>query len=648
MNTGHSQELHLDTGDALLVVDVQNDFLPGGKLAVPNGEEILSVLNGYLNLFQRNQLPVFATRDWHPHNHCSFKDQGGPWPPHCVQDSEGAKFAAGLSFPASTDIVSKANRPDADAYSGFQGTDLDQRLRKSGIRRLFIGGLATDYCVLNTVKDARGCGYTVILLDDAIRAVNVDPQNGDKAREEMIRLGAHPVTLDHITVTVSQPGTLLTDYYQLTMLKSYFDQAMQETAVFEFFVRDLPQDRDFLMAAGLEQVLEFLENLRFTAQELDWLERFAKFPRKFLNHLAAIKFTGDVHAMREGTVFFGQEPILRITAPLPQAQLVETRVINLLQYQTLVASKAARMVLAAPRKSMIDFGLRRAHGAEAGLLASRASYIAGFTGTAHVLAAALFDLPLFGTMAHSLIQAHEDETTAFEHFARSHPDNVVLLLDTYDTLAAAKKLIPLAKRLRQSNLTIHGVRLDSGDLVKNSFKVRRILDDGDLQDVKIFVSGNLDEYALKKLTDEAAPVDGFGIGTRLTTSADVSYLDCVYKLQEYAGKPRRKRSEGKATWPGRKQVFRKKGDDGLWSGDLLTLESETGEGEPLLQAVMRSGRRVGPPASLVDLRQRAATELKICSESLKKLALDKPFPVTISRILRELARSVDEFHTPLE
>ena len=330
-------------------------------------------------------------------------------------------------------------------------------------------------------------------------------------------------------------SALLTDLYQLTMLQGYFDQGMEETAVFEFFVRKLPGQRNFLIAAGLEQGLEFLENVRFTAQELDWISNHGAFRPGFVNYLEQVRFTGDVHAMPEGTVFFTNEPILRVTAPIAEAQLVESRLINLLHFQTLIASKAARSVLMAPGKLLVDFGLRRAHGAEAGLLAARASYLAGFAGSATVLAAPLYGVPVFGTMAHSFVQAHDDETTAFEHFARSLPENVILLIDTYDTEAAAEKVVALAPKLARDGIKIKGVRLDSGDLADHAFKVRRILDDGGLRDATIFASGSVDEYVLARLVKQNAPIDGYGIGTHMDTSADAPYLDCAYKLVEYAG-----------------------------------------------------------------------------------------------------------------
>ena len=441
-------------------------------------------------------------------------------------------------------------------------------------------------------------------------------------------------------------GTLLTDLYQLTMLQAYHERGMDETAVFEFFVRDLPPGRGFLIAAGLEQLLLYLENLRFRTDDLEWLSQCGYFTPSFVDTLAALRFTGDVHAMKEGTVFFPDEPIVRVAAPLSQAQLVETRLINLLHFQSLIASKAARAVLAAPGKLLVDFGLRRAHGAEAGLLAARASYLAGFSGTATVLAARLFGIPMYGTMAHSFVQAHDDEASAFEHFARAQPDNVVLLLDTYDTETAAHKTLELARRLAPAGIRIKAVRLDSGDLADHARKVRAIFDQGGQTGIRIFCSGNLDEHALRELLSSGAPIDGFGVGTRMDTSADAPYLDCAYKLQEYAGRPRRKRSEGKATWPGRKQVYRHYDAGGCMHHDVLALEDERHEGEPLLQPVMRNGRRLAAPEPLSALRGHAARELERLPEHLKQLTpIAARYPVEITTALRELAAAVDQAAT---
>ena len=438
-----------------------------------------------------------------------------------------------------------------------------------------------------------------------------------------------------------QNGVLLTDLYQLTMLQGYRAFGMEEIAVFEFFVRRLPRGRGFLLAAGLEQALQFLEGLHFTRQELAWLASTGRFTDEFIASLETLRFTGDVHAMPEGTVFFPDEPILRVTAPIAQAQLVESRLINLLHFQTLIASKAARIALMAPGKLLVDFGLRRAHGAEAGLLAARASFIAGFSGTATVEAGMQFGIPLFGTMAHSFVQAHSDEALAFEHFAHAQPDNIVLLIDTYDTEAAAHKVVELADRLAGSGIHIRGVRIDSGDLAEHARRVRKILDRGGLNGVTIFVSGDLDEHALRRMLDAGAPVDGFGIGTRMDTSEDVPYLDCAYKLQEYAGTARRKRSEGKETWPGRKQVYRSFDADGYMASDIVTLEDDAARGEALLQPVMRAGRRLAQPVTLDRIRQHAADALARLPEPLRCLDESFVYPVGIADALRELAARID-------
>ena len=378
---------------------------------------------------------------------------------------------------------------------------------------------------------------------------------------------------------------LLTDLYQLNMLQAYLEHGQTASAVFEFFVRKLPPRRGFLMAAGLEQAAEWLEQLHFSEEELKWLTASGRFTPALIERLRTFRFTGDVEAMPEGTLFFENEPILRVTAPMPEAQLVESRLINILHYQSLVASKAARMVLAAPGKTLVDFGLRRAHAAEAGLMAARASYVAGFDATATILAGALWGVPLSGTMAHSFIQSFDDETAAFEAFASARPEGLVLLIDTYDTEVAARKIVALAPKLKARGIAVHGVRLDSGDLVALSKSVRRILDDGGLADVIIFASGGLDEDDLMAFAKAGAPIDGYGIGTSLTTSSDVPALDCAYKLEDYAGVARRKRSTGKASWPGAKQVWRTYDDAGRLAGDVISTADDPQPGEPLLAPV---------------------------------------------------------------
>jgi len=437
---------------------------------------------------------------------------------------------------------------------------------------------------------------------------------------------------------------LLTDLYQINMIQAYLDHGNTDAAVFELFVRSLPPRRGFLIAAGLQQALDFLENLRFSSADIDWLKSTGRFNTNLLDYLGDFRFSGEVHAIAEGTAFFASEPILRVTAPLPQAQLVESRLINILHFQTLIAAKAARCVLAAPGKLLVDFGMRRAHGAEAALLAARASYLAGFAGTATVLAGQTFGIPLFGTMAHSFIEAQDDEMAAFELFARARPDNVVLLLDTYDTEAAARKVVTLAPWLKASGIAIRGVRLDSGNLVALAKSVRAILDAGGLPDVTIFASGGLDEDALADLLRAQAPVDGFGVGTSLTTSSDVPAIDFVYKLQEYGGAPRRKNSDKKATWPGRKQVWRRYDADGRMAGDRIALArspAAANGAESLLDCVMRDGRRLRAAPPLDEIRVRAKRDLERLPEPLRRLAPDATYPVEIGADLVDLAALVD-------
>ena len=444
---------------------------------------------------------------------------------------------------------------------------------------------------------------------------------------------------------MSRDSLLITDFYQLAMLHAYFDLEMEDTAVFELFVRRLPPERNFLMVAGLAQVLDFLENLQFQPEELDYLASESRFKPAFVDHLADFRFTGDVHAMAEGTVFFAEEPVLRITAPISQAQLIETRVINILHMQTLVASKASRFILAAQGRRIVDFGLRCSHGAEAGVFAARASYLAGLDGTATVMAGMRFGIPTMGTMAHSFIQAHDDEATAFANFARSQPGNVTLLVDTYDIGAATKKVVSLADELAKSGAVINAVRIDSGDLGEASKLVRNTLDDGGYPDIRIIVSGSLDEHRVFRLLQEGAPIDGFGVGTNLDVSPDVPVLDCVYKLQEYAGKARRKRSASKHTWPGAKQVYRRFSDAGVMREDTVTLADDPQSGEPLLEPVMKNGKRLCVSPGLDVVRSHAAKNLDQLPQNLRKLAPQPDYCVSIADSVRELARKVDQAQT---
>lgn len=437
-------------------------------------------------------------------------------------------------------------------------------------------------------------------------------------------------------------AALLTDLYELSMMSAYYELGMEQTAVFELFVRHLPHQRNFLVAAGLEQVLHYLEHLQFTAEDIAWLESTGRFKQAFLDRLSTFRFTGDVHAMREGTVFFDDEPILRITAPMPQAQLLESRLINLLHFQTLIASKAARCRIAAGKHTLIDFGMRRAHGAEAALLAARASYIAGFDATSNVQAGQLFGIPLSGTMAHSFVEAHDSELDAFRNFARCHPHNLTLLIDTYDTCRCARRVVELAASLAAQGIKIKSVRIDSGDLDVVTRQVRVILDQGGCHDIGIFVSGGIDEQQIAALLRNGAPIDGFGVGTALTTSFDAAALDCAYKLQQYAGTPRRKSSQSKQTWPGRRQVYRLHDDHGRIAMDVVGCADEILEGKLLLQPVMINGCRMAASPSLQQIRQHCATEIATLPGNSLSVSDFSSSPVIISHGLREMARELDQ------
>ncbi len=443
-------------------------------------------------------------------------------------------------------------------------------------------------------------------------------------------------TMTNLTTT-----PLLTDLYQLTMLQGYLEEDMHSEAVFEFSIRKMPENRGFFMAAGLGSVLDFLEEVQFSEDELDYLASTKRFSKKLLRYLETFRFTGAVDAMPEGTLFFTDEPILRVVAPIGEAQFVESRLINLLHLQTLIASKAARSVLAAGgRAKLIDFGLRRAHGAEAGLYAARSSYIAGFDGTATVLAEYLYGIPAFGTMSHSFIEAHNDEKHAFLRFAFANPDIVTLLVDTYDAIGGTRRVVDISAELNRRNIPLKGIRLDSGNLAQLAFQARQILDAGGLKDVQIFASGNLDEYAIFDLCAQGTPITGFGVGTKMDVSADAPYMDCAYKLMEYAGKPRLKKSEGKTTWPGRKQVYRRSRGSEI-AGDILTVEGDLQEGTPMIRTYMRGGKRIEESESLTAIRSRAVEGLRSLPLHLRALKDHPPYPVKISEKLIDLKKQIE-------
>ena len=440
---------------------------------------------------------------------------------------------------------------------------------------------------------------------------------------------------------------LLTDFYQLTMAHAYFELGMNETAVFELSVRRLPSERRFLIAAGLEQALEHVESLAFDASDIEYLARLETFPARFLDHLARLRFSGSVHAMPEGTAFFADEPIVRVTAPILEAQLLESRLLNIMHFQSLIASKAARCVIAARGRRLVDFGMRRAHEADAALFAARAAYVAGFDATATVEAGRRFGIPLSGTLAHSFIEAHDRESDAFRHFVAVRPEPTALLIDTYDIERATERVIALIAELREEpQSSRHGVlalRIDSGDLGAAARRVRQQLDAHGCQAVQIVLSGGLDEHRIGALVASGVPVDAFGVGTALDTSSDAPSLDMAYKLQSYAGTPRRKRSPDKATWPGAKQVFRELSPTGRALRDAIVLDGgEQAAGEPLLQEVMRAGRRLGPPATLATARNQCRAALE--ELPLQVLALQggpSGYEVSISSGVRALAAAAD-------
>jgi nicotinate phosphoribosyltransferase len=428
---------------------------------------------------------------------------------------------------------------------------------------------------------------------------------------------------------------LFTDLYERTMGQAYHDEAMDRPAVFELYFRTMPRNRNYLVVAGLADVLDYLEHLRFSRADLEYLRRQNLFSEDFLRRLRDFRFTGDVYAIPEGTIVFPGEPVLQVVGPVAQAQLIETLAINQIHFQTLIATKAARVVHAARGRAAVDFGSRRAHGIDAAMKAARVTYLAGMQGTSNVLAGRQYGIPIYGTMAHSYIQSHETELQAFEAFARRFPQTT-LLVDTYDTLHGVRKVIELAGRLG-SDFNVRAIRLDSGDLAQLARDARRMLDEAGLRQVRIFASGGLDEYAIDRLTSGGAPIDGFGVGTSLVISSDAPAVETAYKLVAYDGHPKIKLSPGKVIYPGQKQVFRQTRADRP-TGDLVTLHQEMAPGRPLLQLVMRSGRRLpSSTPTLEAIRAHAADERTRLPDALHALqSADEPYPVRFSDSLTRL------------
>lgn len=437
---------------------------------------------------------------------------------------------------------------------------------------------------------------------------------------------------------------LFTDLYELTMCASYFDNKKLEPATFDLFIRRLPADRSYFLFAGLEQVLLFLEKMRFTDEHIVYLRKQG-FEESFLAYLKGFKFTGDVCAVPEGTVAFPCEPLIRVTAPIIEAQLVETFLLNTINLQTMIATKASRVVQAAMGKAVVEFGLRREHGVDAGMKVARCSYIAGCSGTSNVLAGMAYGVPVFGTMAHSFVMSFETEIDAFRAFAKTFPNKSTLLIDTYDDMAGAEKAVIIAKELEKKGCKLDGVRLDSGDLAETSKKVRALLDAQGLGYVKVFASGDLDEYRITELLAKGAKIDAFGVGTKMGTSADHPYTDVIYKLSETTNgsgefSPIMKLSEGKITLPGRKQVYRLKDSKGNYTKDLITLADEEAEGEPLLVKVMESGKITKKLPTLNEIRATASENLSKLPEQYKQLSNAPAYPVELSPALKDLIKEL--------
>jgi nicotinate phosphoribosyltransferase len=431
------------------------------------------------------------------------------------------------------------------------------------------------------------------------------------------------------------PSGLLVDLYQLTMGESYVAEGSDgREATFSLFFRTLPVGWGYALAGGLEDTLQYLEQLCFGEDDLVYLESTGKFSARFLERLRRFRFSGSVRALPEGTAVFPREPLLELTAPLLEAQLVETLVLNRLHLQTLIASKAARSVDAARGRLLVDFSLRRAHGGEAGVKVARASWLAGFDATSNVLAGQLYGIPISGTMAHSYVESFQGELEAFRAFARAYPDDCVLLVDTYDTLEGARRAAVVGRELAERGHRLRGVRIDSGDLTELSRGVRRTLDDAGLEDALVFLSGGLDEHGIAELLAAGAPVGGFGIGTKMGVSADAPFLDVAYKLVELDGQPVLKLSSGKATLPGRKQVWR------TATHDVLGLVDSDVDGEPLLREVMREGQTTWQE-SLTGSRERARREREALLDGLRSVAATTAYEVKIEPRLASLRDEVE-------
>jgi len=437
-------------------------------------------------------------------------------------------------------------------------------------------------------------------------------------------------------------NAIFTDLYELTMVQAYWQNNMIARARFSLFFRQYPPNRAYFVAAGLEEVLDYLQDFRFADDDLNYLRSTGQFQDAFLDSLKELRFTGNVRAMQEGTIFFASEPVLEVEGPMIEVQLIETFLINQINLQTILATKASRVVHAARGKTVVDFAARRTHGTEAANKMARSSYISGFAGTSNVLAGGLYDIPTVGTMAHSFITAFEDETEAFRAYARSFPDTSTFLVDTYDTLEGTRNAARVALEMREHGHELRAIRLDSGDMLDLSLKAREILDKAGLSNVQIFASGGLDEFEVERLLSAGAAIDGFGVGTKVGVSADAPWTDCAYKLVEYDGRPTLKLSTEKQTLPGAKQVFRYRDPQGKFSNDVIAAEGELQppNSESLLQTVMTNGAKTAEHPILSELRQRFAREFVLLPDEHKAIEAPAEFDVRISNTLAKLQDDV--------
>lgn len=431
-----------------------------------------------------------------------------------------------------------------------------------------------------------------------------------------------------------------TDFYQITMAAAYHAHGMAGQACFSLFARHLPAERGFLVAAGLEEALDYLESFAFAPEDIAYLESLGRFKPDFLRVLANTRFTGQVRALPEGTICFADEPFLEVTAPIMEAQLVETYLINVVNLHSTLASKAARCLLAAQGRGLVDFSLRRTHGVDGGMAAARSSALAGFQGTSNLAAARQYGITPVGTMAHSFVEAFGDELSAFRAFARTFPDHTVILVDTYDSVAGLHRAVRVAGELLAQGHRLVGIRLDSGDLVGLSRQARTILDQAGLEQARVVVSGSLDETRMAELLAQGAQVDLFAVGTKMGSSADAPFLDMAYKLVNYDGRPTLKLSAGKETWAGAKQVWRRLDREGRLDHDLLGLAHEDQPGQPLLEPVMQGGRRAAPRQDWRQAQARFRQDLAQMPEAVLRLGDHRPPRLEITPALRDLQEHI--------